>query len=191
MIKIYVEGRSLNLLEDKAKKLASKLNGKVATAINKTARATRDQMIEQVTAKFNISKRNANRKKQFFQSKKARATSLSGQVRLKETYKESVKYFQPRHTKAGTTFSLLKGGQRELISSAFMGGKPGKKAARLGGHVFIREKGAKRKPINKLLAMSPWGMYRGARAERKTVSFANKFLAREIHRSVQQVAKTL
>lgn len=192
MIKITLDGSgSLKLLETQVKGFSSKMNSRVASSINRTARSTRDYMIHQVSSKFNISKRNANKKKVFYQSKKAKASDLTAQVRLKESKKLGVQMFGPKHTGSGVTFALLKGGSRELIPKAFMGPRAGKKAPKLNGGVFIRQEGAKRLPINKLYAMSPWGMYRSGKMQLPTYRHAEKLMNQHINKGINELAKTL
>jgi len=193
MIKIYIGDSSLKLLDEKMKTFSSRMNSKTASAINKAARHTRDQMMGAVTRTYNISKRNVNKKKVFYQSKKARATALSARVTLKETKRIGVEYFAARQTSQGTTFALMKGGSRTLITGAFMGARVGKKAPKLHGGVFIRQAGAKRLPINKLYAMSPWGMYSSKRHgnERKSTVFAGNLMNKYINSSLKELARTL
>ena len=191
MLKIDVGSEQLRILDDKMKTFGSRMNSKTATAVNKTARMVRDNMNKQITQKFNISLRNLKKKKIIFQSKKAKATQLEAQVRLKKTPKLGVQYFGPKHTGAGVTFALERGGSRKLISKAFMGPRAGKKAPKLNGGVFIREAGAKRLPINKLYALSPWGMFRAGHMQVPTTQYADKMLRFYVEKNLQELARTL
>lgn len=191
MIVIQMDGKNLKILESKAKNLAGKINRNTATALNKTARNTRDKMIDLVTSKFNISKRNANKKKVFYQSKKATPTRLEAQVRLKKSMRLGVENFGPKHTGKGVTFALTKGGGRKLIQDAFMGPRPGKRAPRLNGGVFIRKDGAKRLPIRKLYAMSPWGMFRSGKMQIPATKHAQKQLLAMIDAQMKNLSRTL
>jgi hypothetical protein len=191
MLKIDVGSTELKLLDEKMKTFGSRMNSKTATAVNKTARMVRDNMNKRITQKFNISLRNLKKKRIIFQSKKAKASDLSAQVRLKKTLKLGVQYFAPKHTGAGVTFALERGGSRKLISKAFMGSRAGKKAPKLNGGVFIREAGAKRLPINKLYALSPWGMFRAGKMQSPTTQFADKTLRLYVQKGLQELARTL
>jgi hypothetical protein len=191
MLKIDVGSEQLRILDDKMKTFGTRMNGKTATAVNKTARMVRDKMNKQITQKFNISLRNLKKKRIIFQSKKAKATQLEAQVRLKKTPKLGVQYFGPKHTGAGVTFALERGGSRKLISKAFMGPRAGKKAPKLNGGVFIREAGAKRLPINKLYALSPWGMYRSGHMQVATTQYADQMLRFYVEKTLQDLARTL
>lgn len=191
MLKIDVGSEQLRILDDKMKTFGSRMNSKTATAVNKTARMVRDKMNKQITQKFNISLRNLKKKRIIFQSKKAKATQLEAQVRLKKTPKLGVQYFGPKHTGAGVTFALERGGSRKLISKAFMGPRAGKKAPKLNGGVFIREAGAKRLPINKLYALSPWGMYRSGHMQVATTQYADQMLRFYVEKTLQDLARTL
>jgi hypothetical protein len=191
MLKLDVGSTSLKILDDKMKTFGSRMNGKTASAINKTARMVRDQMNSSITKKFNISVRNLKKKKLIYQSIKAKATKLEAQVRLVESPKLGVQYFSPKHTGSGVTFQLEKGGSRKLIAGAFMGPRAGRKAPKLNGGVFIREQGARRLPINKLYAMSPWGMYRAGKMQVPTVKYADKMLRFYIEKNLKELARTL
>lgn len=160
--------KALQEFEKEVEDMQFDFEGRLATVFNRTARETVKRSVEEVHAIVNLKTtvikngpKSSRRKKNIFQSKKARRTDHHAQARIADVGKLSLHHFSPIHNKAGTSYKIMRGGPRKLIKGAFMGPRPKVKAAKLFGGVYIREvypKG-KRLPIRKAgMGPSPWGV---------------------------------
>jgi hypothetical protein len=74
---------------------------------------------------------------------------------VREKFRIALKRFKPSHTKAGVVVGVLKsekGKSRRVYGKGFLGGKPGKKSAKLNGAPMERT-GEKRKPLRTIPAI--------------------------------------
>ena len=160
--------KALAEFEREVEEMEFDLNGRLATVFNRTARETVKRSVEEVHAIVNLKKtvikngpKSSRKKKNIFQSKKAKRSDHHAQARIADIGKLSLHNFSPIHNKQGTSYKILRGGPRKLITGAFMGPRPRVKAPRLFGGVYIRQiypKGP-RLPIRKAgMGPSPWGV---------------------------------
>jgi len=117
--------------------------------VSKTAKRTRSIIAKEVVSHYNTTQ-----KKVRSAMRAARPGKYTRIISYMALSQWAAKHVKPKHTGMGVIAKPLKNGAAAEFPGGFMGGKPGKKAAKLQGHAF-RRAGKSRLPIKKLLVASP------------------------------------
>lgn len=195
-LKLEVRQQDIQRLESVTKKFNKRLNGRLATVMNRTARFTATYSVDEVVSRVvlkpaqvkNTGKKE-HKKKQVFQSKKATARRLHAQVRVAKRNRYGLeKFAKAKQNSTGTTYQIEKSGGAKNAIGAFMGPKPNRKAAKLHGGVFKRI-GRSRLPIARKKGPSVWGVFKKSRLKIKAKRFAKKQLKRETTAMIDKILR--
>ena len=156
----------------------SKIRKQLAIAVNKTAKKALSQLAKE-DAKELAATQKVIKATMKVETKATATRNPTSTIVQKKTGRISLRDFNARQTKAGTTYKTSKTGGRKTVLGAFQGPKPGVIKASWRGHVFKR-KGKERLPIVKLFGPSPWGVTVKNRLTRPVVKFSRAQLKKEI-----------
>lgn len=163
-----VDPDDIRRLSVAAKRFDMKLNSRLATVFNRSARAAVKKSVDEVYSELYLSKsiikngtKGARRKKQILQTVKANRSRLKARMTVNYDVRLGLEAYGARHNKTGTSYRISRKAGRKMIKGAFMGPNPRKKAPRLYGGVFIRDPYPQtpRLPIVKKRGPSVWGSY--------------------------------
>jgi hypothetical protein len=169
-------------LEQALKGTSKQLPRELMIAVNATAKKVRTGMGRQVREELTVKAKDL--KPILKVRKKANRSQISALVRLDKTKRLSLKAFGVRQTRAGVSFKISKRTGRKTVRGGFMGPKPGRPAARLGGHAYIR-RGPARYPIVRMHGASPGGAYEKQNMRPRTINDGATELAKQVQRRVR------
>ncbi len=126
----------------------------ISGAINETLAEGKTELSRDVRSILNLPKKNVDER---IKVDKSTPQTLSGRVRLLYEKRPGLYSFGAREVARGVTAKLLKAGGRKLYEHAFIAAKRGQDHL----NVFIRKmvggKRVGRKPLVRLMGLSPWG----------------------------------
>lgn len=160
---------------------AKKLPREIAVVVNKTTAQSITMMSKDIRAEVAVKAKPV--KSSLKKGTRASKSKLGSSITLFKTDRLSLKEFGARQVKRGTSYRISKQGGRKLARHAFMGPKPGVKAAKLRGHVFART-GRGRTPITRLDGVSPWGVFVKNNMTPKTVAKTNVIFRKQLTRRI-------
>tara|TARA_R110000751_G_scaffold76976_1_gene155311 strand:+ start:2041 stop:2613 length:573 start_codon:yes stop_codon:yes gene_type:complete len=163
-----------------------KLNREMAIAINKTAQWTRKQTAKNITRGLRLA--SAVVKKRISQTKRAKPTSLSGQVTVNGTGRLSLKWFAYQQTSKGVPYKIEKGGTRKVAVGAFRGPKPGVQSVKLKNAIWKRA-GKNRYPLKRLHGVSIVPYYKEHKLDGVTKKETAERLRYEVQRRIGQALR--
>lgn len=182
MLTVDLPTKELERLAKAVDASGRKLPQQVAIAVNATAKKTRSEISKDIRKELNAKKKAVD--KALVTGPRATRQRTGTTVTVAKGRRIPIKEFGARQTKAGVSYKISKNKGRSLARGAFMGPKPGAVAARLGGHAFKRM-GPQRLPIKKLYGPSPWGVFRGQRLTRPTMSKVSRELRKQLERRIR------
>ena len=182
MISIEIDTRDLEELERAAKAAKKSLPREVSIAVNKTAKQAQGQISREIRKELNAPKKAVD--KSLSIPKKATKQKTGAVVRLAATKRIPLRDFGARQTRAGVSYRISKGDGRKTVHGAFQGPKPGAVFARFGGHVFKR-RGRQRLPIQKLLGVSPWGVFTKRNLFKPVNLYTDQALRKQLERRIR------
>jgi len=157
--------------------IESQLPKIMAAAVNDTSKKTASAVAKGISARVAIRQKDL---KPYIDRTRATAASPSAMVRLSESERIGLKYFQARQTAKGVTYRISKTEGRKMIPSAF-----GPNIGRLGGQVFNR-RDKSRLPIDgPKRGPSPWGVFVQSGLEESVLQSTNEDLEKNMIRRVK------
>lgn len=157
------------------------VNRNIATALNATGKKATAKIAKEITTELAAPQKIV--KKQITMTK-AGKERLGLTVTLAKSSRMSMRHFGARQTKKGVSYRVSKSKGRKFIAGAFQGPKPGVMKVSWRGNVFKRV-GSKRRPIQKLMGPSPWGVFVKNKVQRKVRRFIEKELKTQLDRRIR------
>lgn len=197
MITFRIDKKQIEKLKDAIRGTSVNIDREIATAINKTGKATLSEIAKDIGTELNTTQKAIKYGgKALSVLGKASPTKKGLVVRLSMTGRMSLRHFKPRQTATGVSYKISKSKGQTFVKSAFMGPRPGAVKISWKGNVFKRigdkrkmrkgrYAGKIREPITKLNAASPWGVYIAKNFEPKQVRRINERLQKEMEERIR------
>lgn len=170
--------RLASVLKDKAKQVPKD----IATAINKTRDSGISGIAKAIYQEIVVTQKVI--KENLKKGSKATPSHLGSKVTIQHSKRIPLKEFKASQNPVGVKYKIKRGGGMRMRKSAFMGPKPGAIARRLGGHAFRRE-GKSRLPIQKMMGVSPWGVFVKKKMLKPTTQAMEAELKKQIERRIR------
>jgi len=132
-----------------------KLRKELHIAVNKTAKKVQGVVVNAIYQELATTKKQIRKVTAVH---RAKTIYDPARVVVKKEKRLPLKAFKPRQTRKGVSYRISRTKGRKTVQGGFMGPRPGVTAPRLYGHAWKR-KGKSRLPIQKLHAVSPWGVF--------------------------------
>lgn len=152
---VTAKASSVASLQKALEGTSRKLKAEMRIAVNATANKSKSIINKEIRTELATSAKAINQTIRI--KRKAAGNELSATVEVKKTGRISLREFNARQGRNGTSYKVSKTKGRKTIPEAFQGPKPGVMKASWRGHVFKRV-GKTRLPIVKLFGPSPWGV---------------------------------
>jgi len=153
--------RQLRQTYAKVKNTETMVKRAIVRAVNRTAKHAKRQVVDSISAKVAIKKKDIRRYVDV--TKRAKTKSQYAEVTLSKTKRIQLIYFGARQVKKGVTYRIQKQGKRKLVQGAFIMTRGKSRLAGSEGEDFrmvTRRAGKKRYPIaGPLRGPSAWGVY--------------------------------
>lgn len=181
MVTMTIDRAQLAQLDAALQGTTRKLDREIKMAINATAKKTKTNISKEVRKELAAPAKAVNG---VLSTRKATTGKGYARVTLKKESRLPLKAFSPRQTKKGVSYRISKSQGRKSIPGAFMGPRPGTKAAKLYGHVWER-KGEAQFPIRKKYGVSPWGVFIKRNMKAPTKLESRKELRKQIQKRIR------
>ena len=181
MIELDINAKQLKRLREAVGKARKNLPRELAAAVNSVSKKTRISIGRRIRQTVNLKKVDAEKPIKI--KRTATAETPVGVVSIDKQTRAGLQHFAARQNSRGVSYKIDKRGGRKLVTSAFMGPRPGVLAPKLHGGVFKRV-GRDRNPIVKLYGVSPYGAYAKNDMSKAEVEFINKSLMTEMERRI-------
>lgn len=157
-------------------------------AVKDTAKQLRTRISNKIREQVVIKKKDVDQYIRIFEYQGA----AQARVSISESARVPLKYFAARQNRVGVTYKIKKAEARQTVPSGFIVDK-------LGGHVFKRITGSKRRQpggryqgqlrekITRLHGPSPWAVFQAAGLEADALQACGELLSKNIDRRVNLV----
>lgn len=180
MMTVEMDMQSVRDLERAVKLVSGSLDQQFASAVNKAAGRTKTQIAKRITARLNAAQKHV--KSNMPRPPRATKSRPSTVVTLQKSRRLGLHMLKgTTHKKSGVGYTVETKGARKTIVGAFMGPRPGRKAAKLKGLVAKRI-GRRAYPLRFPKGVSPWGMFVVHRMDRDFVPELERVLKKEVEK---------